>query len=136
MTAPRPIRIHGLADALAALSTASELHRPLTLVSAPGAAAHAGALWFREVVAKARAAFPDVVVTAVLDCADRAGDVQGALASGVTHILFTGHPDAARALAEVAAARGAVLLQALPGALDLRTVRDPAAACRAWLEES
>ena len=135
MTAARPIRIHGLAEALAALRAASDLRRPLTLVSAPGAGAHAGALWVRDVVAKARAAFPEVAVTAGLDGADRAGDAQGALASGITHVLFTGNPAAARALVDVATARGAVLLSALPDPLDLRTARDPVAACLAWLSD-
>jgi phosphoglycolate phosphatase-like HAD superfamily hydrolase len=106
---------------------------PLTLISAPAAAAHAGALWFLDIVGKARDAHPQVALTAVLDCADRAGDAQAALAAGATHVLFTGPTDVADRLAEIAATRGATLLTDLPEALDPRGARYKAAACRDWL---
>ncbi|WP_448203369.1 hypothetical protein [Azospirillum sp. sgz302134] len=106
---------------------------PLLLVSAPAAAAHAGALWFRTVAARAAAEFPTLPLITVLDCADRAGDAQGALAAGVEAILFTGPALVGVKLAEIAAARGAVVLTTLPKALDLRGVRNQVAACRDWL---
>ncbi|MDQ2105789.1 hypothetical protein QSG27_24050, partial [Azospirillum sp. C340-1] len=58
----RPIRFHGLAEASAACAAAAELGVPLLLVSAPGAAAHAGAGWFLAVVARAAARHPAVEV--------------------------------------------------------------------------
>ncbi len=131
--ATRPIRIHGLAEARAACAAAAELGVPLLLVSAPAAAAHAGALWFRTVAARAAAEFPTLPLITVLDCADRAGDAQGALAAGVEAILFTGPALVGVKLAEIAAARGAVVLTTLPKALDLRGVRNQVAACRDWL---
>lgn len=130
---PRPIRIHGLPDARAACAAAAELGVPVLLVSAPAASAHAGALWFRDVAARAAAEFPTVAVTAVLDCADRAGDAQGALASGLRTVLFTGRAEVAERLADIARARGATLLTGILPALDLRSVRDRDAACREWL---
>lgn len=132
MTTP-PIRVHSLAEARVACAAAAELGVPLRLVSAPAGAAHGGALWFREVVARASAEFPTVAMTAVLDCADRAGDAQGALAAGLRIVLFTGRADVAARLADIAAQNGATVLTGLPPSLDLRGVRNPAAACRAWL---
>lgn len=129
----RPIRIHGLNDADAACAVATDLGVPLLLVSAPGAAASAGAGWFREVVANATARHPSVAMTAVLDCADRPGDALGALSAGLDTVLFTGRADVAERLADIAAQRGTRLLTALPQALDLRGVRDPRRACRDWL---
>ncbi|WP_114860604.1 hypothetical protein [Azospirillum brasilense] len=130
---PRPIRIHGMTDADAACAAAAELGVPLLLVSAPGAAASAGAGWFREVAARAAARHPSVATTAVLDCADRPGDALAALSAGIGVILFTGRVDVAERLADIAAQRGARLLTGLPEALDLRGARDPRRTCRNWL---
>ena len=52
MTLHPAVVVHGLADAEAALAVG----RPVTLLSAPGAALYAGCLWWREMVARARAA--------------------------------------------------------------------------------
>jgi hypothetical protein len=49
------IRIHSLAEARVALGVARELGRPVLLASAPGAAGHAGAGWWRALVEAARA---------------------------------------------------------------------------------
>ena len=126
----RPVRVHGLADARVALAAAADLGRTAVLV---GSAA-GGALWFRRLVEAARAEVPAAEVVAVLDCADRAGGAQGALAAGVRHVLFTGREDVAARLADIAAQSGAAVLTDLPDALDLRGARDPHAACRAWMD--
>lgn len=123
------MRVHGLAEACAALEAAAGLGVPVTLVGPPGG----GALWLLRMVEAARAAVPAAVCTVVHDCGDRAGEAQGALAAGARHVLFTGPPEVAARLAAVSEACGAVLLTALPPALDPRGARDPAAACRAWL---
>ncbi len=130
---PRPVRIHSLTDAEAACAAAADLGVPLLLVSAPGAAASAGAGWFGAVVARAAARHPSVAITAVLDCADRPGDALAALSAGIATVLFTGRADVAERLADIAAQRGARLLTWLPAALVLRGVRDPRRACRDWL---
>ncbi|CAO3374048.1 class II fructose-bisphosphate aldolase [Azospirillum argentinense] len=129
----RPIRIHSLTDAEAACAAAADLGVPLLLVSAPGAAASAGAGWFAAVVRHAAARHPSVAIAAVLDGADRPGDALAALASGIEAVLFTGRADVAERLADIAGQRGARLLTALPVALDLRGVPDPRRACREWL---
>ena len=129
----RPIRIHSLAEARAACAAAAELGVPLLLVSAPGAAAYAGAGWFRAVIARAAALHPSVEMAAVLNCADRPGDALGALSAGIAALLFTGRADVAARLADIAARSGARLLTDLPEPLDLRGVRDPQRACREWL---
>ncbi|QCO01766.1 hypothetical protein [Azospirillum argentinense] len=130
---PRPIRFQSLSDADTACAAAADLGVPLLLVSVPGAAASAGAGWFRAVAARAAARHPSVAMTAVLDCADRPGDALGALSAGIGAILFTGRLDVAERLADIAAQHGVRLLTALPDALDLRGVRDPRRACRDWL---
>ncbi|MBP2227012.1 hypothetical protein J2847_000279 [Azospirillum agricola] len=130
MTPPsRPIRIHGLDDALAAAAAARALGLPLTLV----AGGYGGALWLLGIAAAVERRCPGVAVTAVLDCGDRAGEAQGALAAGIRHALFTGPPETAVRLAAIAAGHGATLLTALPPALDPRGIRNREAACRAWL---
>ncbi len=129
----RPIRIHSLAEARAACAAAVECGMPLLLVSAPAASSHVGALWFQGMVRRAAADFPTVSLTAVLDCADRAGDAQAALAAGVRAILFTGPAPVAERLADIAAQHGAVLLTDRASALDLRAARHAEETCRAWL---
>lgn len=131
--AGRAVLVHGIREARAALDAAATLGVPVTLLSAPAAAAHGGAGWFMAVIGRARAEWPAVAATAVLDCDDRAGDAQGALADAVPAIVFTGRPDVAERLRAIAAERGATVLVARPDALDLRDARDPVAACRLWL---
>ena len=73
--AARAIIVHDLGHARAALAAAAECGRPVTLLSAAGAAGYAGAAWFLRVVALAAAENPDAQWDAVLDCADRPGHV-------------------------------------------------------------
>jgi hypothetical protein len=129
------IRIRSLADARVALGAARALERPVVLASAPAAAGHAGALWWAELVAAARAEFPEVEFSAVLDCGDAAGDVMGAIRCGVGRVSFAGRADVAAKLRAMAEAAGARLLDAPPPALDLRGLADPDAAARVWLRE-
>ena len=88
----------------------------LTLVSAPGAGGYAGAAWFAALAAQGQAAFPQVAQRWVLDCADAPGHVLAALRAGVRAVVFTGAPELRERLAGVAAACGAALLEASPGA--------------------
>lgn len=127
------VLVHGLGDARTAVGSAFALGVPVTLLSAPAASAHAGALWFLEVASLATADFPGALATAVLDCADRAGDALGAITAGITHLVFTGRADVAARLDDIACGNGAVVLTRRPPALDLRGARDAAATCRAWL---
>ena len=132
----KAILVLGAADAHAALAAAQALGCPVTLISAPAAAAHGGAAWFQALVATASASHPGVAVTAILDCADLPGLVLGALRTGVPHLRFTGPPEVAARLKALARAAGATLHD--PGSftgpcLHLRGVADPVTACREWL---
>ncbi|MBI1206351.1 MAG: hypothetical protein GC191_03565 [Azospirillum sp.] len=127
------IIVYGLEDARTALGVAAGLGVAAILVSAPGAAGYAGCGWFAALIASARAEFPKVALTAILDCADQPGDVLAALREGIRDIHFTGRDDVAARLADIAGQHGAVLHRLLPEALDLRHCRDPAARCRNWL---
>jgi hypothetical protein len=128
--------IHSLAHLRAALAAGAATGRAIIAVSGPGASAYAGAGWFAALVQQGKAEFPDVPLTAVFDCGDRAGDALVALKAGVTHLVFTGHPEAARRLAAIARESGAEILDRRPDGFDLLNQRDPAFAARAWCETS
>ncbi len=132
---PPAFVIHRLAHATAALAAAAELGVPVTLISAPAAAAYTGPGWFRAVAEQACAAHPGVAVTAVLDCGDMAGHALAALREGVMAIRFAG--DTAGKIVDIAGQYGALVIAGRPEALDLAAVadRDRMAACTAWLEK-
>ncbi|MCG5240366.1 hypothetical protein [Azospirillum doebereinerae] len=125
----KPIRVHGLADARVAAAAAAALGVSVTLL-ADGAC---GAAWLLALAGRAMREHPSVAVTALLDCGDRAGEAQGALAAGVPLVMFTGPPGPAARLAAIAEAHGAALLTEVPPTLDQRKSRDPVTACRDWL---
>jgi hypothetical protein len=120
MRLPPCIVIHGLAHARLALAPG----RPVTLLSAPGAALYAGCGWWRAVIAAAQTDAPDI-----LDCADAPGRALEALSIGCRRMVLLPCP-AWDAVADRAA--GALLLRERPPALDLAA---PGASRRiaAWL---
>jgi hypothetical protein len=122
--------VHSLAHLRAALAAGAETDRPIIALSASGASGFAGAAWFAALTLQGRGEFPDVPLTAILDCGDRAGDVPAALKRGVTHIVFTGHPDAATRLRDIAAQTGAAILRERPPSHDLLNAGDPFRAAR------
>jgi hypothetical protein len=79
------------------------------LESFPGAGASAGPGWFQAIVETLEAEFPDRRFEAVLDCADEPGAALAALRRGVRRVRFSGHPEAARRLAKIAAQLGAAI---------------------------
>jgi hypothetical protein len=106
--------VHGLPQARAALQPA----RPVTLLSARGAAIYAGCAWWAELIAAARELHPDLPVTDILDCADAPGRALAALRIGQLMIRL----DAGPALADIIAAAdsvGAQVLTIRPPSLDL-----------------
>ena len=131
--AARAIIVHHLDHARAALAAAAACERPVTLLSAPGAAGYAGAPWFLELVARAADEQPQAEWNAVLDCADRPGHVLAALRQGASAIRFSGSKATAAKLAAIAEHYGARLETGRIKALDLRGEADPLAACRTWL---
>ena len=128
------IIIHSLADARAALAAARDLKTPVVLESAAGAGGFAGPAWFKSVIDQARAEFPEVEASALLDCADEAGTVLAALQQGLTCLRFTGKAAALRRLRDIARQSGATIETGRrKPALDLLDIGDPAAAARAYL---
>lgn len=147
MTAPpqilppllRPILVRGLSDALAAAAAAESAGAAIALMAPPAG----GAAWLLGLIGRVRHSHPGLEVTGLLDCGDRAGEAQGALAAAVPALLFTGRREAAERLAAIAAARGAVLLTARPPLFDLAAEGHgstrPAlleALCRDWLAQA
>jgi hypothetical protein len=107
--------VHGLREAEAALRPGY----PVTLLSAPGAALFAGCLWWRELVAAARAARPATAAQDVLDCGDAPGFAMAALRLGQRRLVLSPACPAFPAVAAAAAECRAVLLAERPPALDL-----------------
>ncbi len=106
--------------------------RQVELWSAVGAAAYLGPLYWQKLIEQAQAQHPDTEFIAVLDCAERPGDVLAALRQGLRALCFSGREDVAQKLREIARAAGALLYHQRPEALDLRDITDPAQACRVW----
>jgi hypothetical protein len=128
------IIIHSLAHARAALAAARALKVPVTLASAAGAGGYAGPLWFKSLVEAARADFPEVEVTAILDCGGEPGTALGALRHGIKRVRLTGNEAALPSLRDIAQGLGAEIeAGTAPDALDLADQADPEAATRAYL---
>jgi hypothetical protein len=108
---PPAVIIHGLEDARAALAPGL----PVTLLSAPGAGAVGGALWWRALMRLARpgeADGPDI-----LDCGTDAGAALAALRAGQRVLVLCGAT--APLVTGAAATIGALVLEKAPPALDL-----------------
>jgi len=107
--------VHGLSDARLALSAG----RPVTLLSAPGAALFTGCGWWRALVRQARAAAPAVPVADILDCGDGAGQALAALRIGQQRLVLAHGTPGWDAVAAIAAELGSEVLKSAPHALDL-----------------
>jgi hypothetical protein len=101
----------GLDDVRAALRPG---HRRV-LLSAEGAGAWAGCLWWRALIDRAHAEFPGQVEADVLDCADAPGHAMAALRSGCRWIVLDPACPATPAVRAAAATLGAVVLDRMPG---------------------
>jgi hypothetical protein len=126
------IVIHSLGHARAALAAAAACGKDVTLASAPGAALQAGPAWFKAVIEQACTAYPQVAVTAILDCSDQPGAAMAALRLGLTNLRFHG----AGELREKLTGMGAVLAPPAETSLDLREITGPETACTAFLRQA
>ena len=115
MIGRKAVVVHGLAEARAALRPGF----PVVLLSAPGAAGYAGCLWWRELVAAARACHPATPALDVLDCAAAPGYAMAALRVGQRLLVLDPACPAFAAVADAAGTVGAHLLPSRPPALDL-----------------
>ncbi len=115
--------IHSLPHARLALAHG----RPVTLLSAPGAALYAGCLWWRALIEAAETDCPHF-----LDCADAPGRAVEALKLGLPGVILTCEEALFAAVDSIARAQGAVLLAAAPPAIDL-ALRNAERRLPAWL---
>ena len=109
--------IASLPEARAALEAARSSGVAAELESPPDAASIYGVLWFAELNRALLAEFPGTSFTLTLDCGDRADLAHAALVEGIKRIRFSGHPDAAKALADVARQVGAELAESSSDAI-------------------
>ena len=132
----RPIIVHSLAEARAAVAVAAELGVPVTLASAPEAAGYLGALWFRELVRMASEERPEAQVDALLDCGDQPGHVMSALRQGLKRVRFTGAKSTAATLGSLARQYDAEIVTGALRAHDMADQAEPETACRRWLSDA
>jgi hypothetical protein len=108
------VTVHGLEDA----RTVLRLGRPVTLLSARGAALAGGCRWWRELVAAAREEAPATPCEDILDCADAPGRAMAALRVGQRALILAPGVPAFAAVTAAAATLGALVLAARPDAPD------------------
>ena len=123
--------VHGLIDAKAALAPGV----PVTLLSAPGAGLSAGCLWWRELAAAARLAYPATPALDILDCADASGMAMGALRCGVSRLVLWPDAPGRDAVAAIAQEQGGFVLPHAPPALNLAR-RNAHRRLHAWLRNT
>ena len=128
----REIVIHSLDHARAALAAAAACGQDVTLASAPGAALQAGPGWFKSVIEQASEAYPQVAVTAILDCGDQPGAAMAALRLGLKNLRFHGAAEFRVKLEGM----GAVFAPPAEASLDLREIAEPETACAAFLRQA
>jgi hypothetical protein len=102
--------VHGLDDVKAARAPG----RPMTLLSAPGAALFGGCLWWQALMAAG-----GYEGLSLLDCADAAGRAVEAIRLGLPGVVLDLSTPAYPQVATLAQDAGALLLPAPPAALDL-----------------
>ena len=101
--------IASLPKARAALAAARSSGVAAELESPPDAASIYGVLWFAELNRALLTEFAGTSFTLTLDCGNRADLAHAALVEGIKRIRFSGHPEAAKALSDIAQQVGAEL---------------------------
>ncbi|MDE2581594.1 MAG: hypothetical protein KGL52_08165 [Rhodospirillales bacterium] len=126
---PPAVIVHGLADMRAALAPG----RPVTLLSAHGAALYAGCGWWRGLthLVREECAMQAGHIIDILDCADATGQAFAALRLGQRWLVLAPAAPGFAAAAAVAAAQGGGVLTVPPPALDL-AAPGAARALAAW----
>ena len=123
--------IHNLADARRVLA----FGRPVTLLSARGAALFAGSGWWRALLRRTREEHRDIAIADILDCADASGLALGALRIGQLAIVLDAAAPGWSSIASIAESLGGEVLTVRPPALDMS---NPAEAWRLkdWLQDA
>jgi hypothetical protein len=76
------------------------------LVSAPDAGGYVGPGWFKALAAAAREAVPEARCSTLLDCGDDVGAALAAIRAEVEGVIFSGRPDVAHRLGDIARQHG------------------------------
>jgi hypothetical protein len=113
MTAPPAVIVHSLAQARQALAA----NRPVTLLSAPGAAVYAGAGWWLALIEAAAGGAPPP--PHVLDCGGAAGRALEALRAGQKRLVLQAAEAVFAEVSVIAVSFGATVLPVPPPSLDL-----------------
>jgi len=132
----RPIIVHGLEDAKTAIAVAAQLGCPVTLRSAPGAAAYLGPQVFRDMIAEARRGQKATNVRVIFDCGDDPGLALSALRHGLKTILIDAPRKTFDKISDIAAQTDARVETAQPDGtktLDLLDLDDAQDAITTWL---
>src|SRR5262245_61302340 len=108
-----------LDEGLTALAAAEACGKPVLLLTPADAGAWLGPDWLESMSRHLRERRPEAEFRLILDCGDRQALAHEALRRGAAGVCFTGVRAAAKALAEIAAQTGAILLTRRPPALEL-----------------
>ena len=127
--------VDDLEQARAAAAAAVELETAILLLTRADSAAALGLHWSQELANRLRREYPQADLLVAFDCGDRAALAHEALRAGVEAICFTGPENETRALAEIAASSGRVLIASRPAAFDMGRIspKRREAAAKAWL---
>ncbi|MBT3536936.1 MAG: hypothetical protein HN478_23855 [Rhodospirillaceae bacterium] len=112
------IIFHNLQQAEGALAAAAELDLPVTLLTAPGAAAYGGPGFFLAMVETAWMRHPEAEVRAILDCGDDGALAQMALHAGWRCLVLRGKAVVREKVRQIALAYGGDVLARPPKAYD------------------
>ena len=138
MSARRPtIVVHDLAQAVGALRASAAAGVPVTLWSAPGAAAYAGLGFIGAVFRQAGEAVPEARHDVVVDCGASGVLAHEALNRGFSGVAFSGRGAMRKTLEAIAAQESRRLVTAGTGraALDLAHSEAPERASAAYLAQ-
>jgi hypothetical protein len=127
--------VDDLDQSRAAASAAVAMNTPILLLTPADSAATLGLHWSQELANRLRREYPQADLLVAFDCGDRAALAHEALRAGAEAICFIGPENETRALAEVAASLGRVLIASPPPTLDMGrfSPQRRAAAAKAWL---
>jgi hypothetical protein len=113
---PPAVPVENLADALRALARNAAADQPVQLLFSWASLRSVGIGYAMAIVAKARATYPQIACLSVLDAGEDAGLALSALKAGADKVRFSGAPQLAQKLSQIARQMG-VGLEILPSPL-------------------
>jgi hypothetical protein len=130
----RPIIIHTLAQANAALDAAKSLNKPIALQSAPNALLYAGSLYLLHLFQEAERSHHDAQASYILDSSEAIAETIAAMHDG-HRLIRTNAPEPwLTKIRDIASQLEVFLLPPVKAALDLGKTSDYHAACLGWLD--